>query len=355
MDTLIQTLSRRYWHLVAHRGELAMPGDYVRLDWPLGELVIYNDESQLVAFDNVCPHRGGLFFSEDSGNARAVCPYHGWSYRGGEVKPSRRDLFEGCDLTRARLNTYSLEAWGDFLFVAVDPAMSLADQLDELGPEIAAFSRNIEARRDFYAIDFQAPWRVAMENALESYHVNMVHPTSFARLSLTRERQVFAGLNSVSFAEVGSARMAQGLKRQRRSIEASEVFEGFFGYYLFPYAMISSTYGLTYAVQNFFPSRDAPNRTQFYTRLLSARAKPGAAGMSEAMIEANIAANRQIFDEDHAACRRVSSTFDLTDPRRIYAATEQRVRRLDECLRQIAPKETRAIPALVHAVGRGRP
>jgi phenylpropionate dioxygenase-like ring-hydroxylating dioxygenase large terminal subunit len=353
MDPQIRTLTRRYWHLLAHRGELGAPGDYVRLDWPLGELVIYNDEGRLVAFDNVCPHRGGLFFADNSGNARAVCPYHGWSYRGGEVRPSRRDLFEGCDMTRAQLNTYLLEAWGDFLFVGVEPAMSLADQLDDMGPEIADLSRNIDTRRDFYPVNFEAAWRVTVENALESYHVNTVHPKTLARLNITREHQVFAGLNSASFAEIGAPRMAQGLKRLQRAVEASHVFEGYFTYYLFPYAMISSTDGLTYALQNFFPCQDA-NRSRFYTRLLSARAKPGAEGVGEALIQANIAANRQIFEEDSAICRRVSPTFDMADPHRIYAATEQRVRRLDECLRDIDSPENRAISALGQAAGRRR-
>jgi len=132
------------------------------------------------------------------------------------------------------------------------------------------------------------------------------------------------------------------------------VFEGYFSYYLFPYAMISSTYGLTYAVQNFFPSRDAC-RTHFYTRLLTARAKPNSEGVGEMVIQSNIAANRQIFEEDHAICRRVSPTFDLADPRRIYGATEERVRRLDASLREIEANETPAIPALALAAGRGRP
>jgi phenylpropionate dioxygenase-like ring-hydroxylating dioxygenase large terminal subunit len=354
MDALTEIMTRRYWHLVGHRCELAASGDYVRLDWPLGELVLYNDGGRLVAFDNVCPHRGGRFFLEDVGNARAVCPYHGWSYRDGEVRPSRRDLFQGCDLTRARLNTYRLEAWGDFLFVALDPVMSLADQLDQLGPQIADISRDIDTRRDVYAIGFQAPWRVAVENALESYHVNTVHPTTLGRLNLTGEFEIFAGLNSAYFAHVGAARMAQGLKGLQRFFETAHAFEGYSSYYLFPYAMVSSTYGLTYALQNFFPGPQ-PDRSHFYTRLLAARAKPGAEGVGEALIQSNITANRQIFDEDHAICRRVSPAFDLADPGRIYGATEQRVRRLGACLSEIEPEQTRPIAALAQPADRTRP
>jgi hypothetical protein len=195
---------------------------------------------------------------------------------------------------------------------------------------------------------------VAVENALEYYHINMIHPTTLARMGLTAERETYAGLNSAYFAEVGAARIAQGLKRLQRSIEASHVFEGYFSYYLFPYAMISSTYGLTYAVQNFFPSRDA-NRTHFYTRLLTARTRPGSEGVGEMVIQSNIAANRQIFEEDNAVCRRVSPAFDLADPNRIYGATEQRLRRLDECLREIDSKENRVISTLAQAAGRRRP
>ena len=74
MAVQIETLIRDYWHLVAHRSELANPGDFVRLDWAAGELVLHNDEGEIVAFDNLCPHRGGRFFTEDRGSARTSPP-----------------------------------------------------------------------------------------------------------------------------------------------------------------------------------------------------------------------------------------------------------------------------------------
>ena len=119
MDALSDTLIRDYWHLVAHRSELARPGDYVRLDWPLGELALFNDEGAVIAFDNLCPHRGARYFVEDAGSGRIACPYHGWGFRDGELRIPLRQTFEAAEIAEARLNTYRTAWCGDFLFVGL--------------------------------------------------------------------------------------------------------------------------------------------------------------------------------------------------------------------------------------------
>ena len=43
MTAIDKTLIESFWHLAAHRTELDRPGDYLRLDWMAGELVLFND------------------------------------------------------------------------------------------------------------------------------------------------------------------------------------------------------------------------------------------------------------------------------------------------------------------------
>lgn len=129
MSPLDTTLLNGFWRLVAHRGELAEPGAFLRLDWALGDLVLHNDEGQIVAFDNVCPHRGGRFFVEDHGVGRAVCPYHGWSYRGGQVRVPLAKTFPPGALDKVALRRFQTAWCGDFLFVGIAPAQTLEDQL----------------------------------------------------------------------------------------------------------------------------------------------------------------------------------------------------------------------------------
>ena len=345
MPVATDTLIRDYWHLVAHRSELAAPGDFVRLSWAAGDLVLYNDEGEVIAFDNVCPHRGGRFFIEDRGNARAVCPYHGWSVRGGEVRVARREQFSTCDLKKAVLNRYATQWCGEFLFAGVDPVMSLPRQLDAFAAPLADISADILVPGDLYKIDFQADWRVAVENALEAYHVNSIHPETLAPMALCEDADSFAGLNSAFHARVGDKRTARGLKGLRRFFDLRADFEGYCTYYVFPFAMISSTYGYSYSLQSFLPAPE-PHRSWFTSRLFSTRTAAGAEGVSQTLLNATILANHQIFDEDHAICRRVSHSYDLDNPERIYASSEARVRALAKTLRRIV--EVQAASAVAH-------
>ena len=327
-------LIRDYWHLVAHRSELAEPGDFVRLDWAAGELVLHNDEGQIIAFDNVCPHRGGRYFVEDRGNARAICPYHGWAVRGGEVRVARREQFTACDLQKAVLNRFQTEWCGDFLFVGIAPVMSLADQLAAFCSPLSDISRDILGARDVYAIDFQANWRVGVENALEGYHVNSVHPQTLAPMALCDDADSYAGLNSAYHARIGHARTARGLEGLRRFFDLRAGFDGYCAYYLFPFAMVSSTFGYSYSMQTYFPAAEQ-HRSRFTTRLFAGRSALGAESVAETLLNAAAPFNRQVFDEDHEICRRVSHLYDLDSDARIYASSEARVRRLAETLRGI--------------------
>ena len=345
MAVSADALIRDYWHLVAHRSELAQPGDFVRLDWAAGELVLHNDEGGIIAFDNVCPHRGGRYFTVDRGNARAICPYHGWSVRGGEVRVARREQFTACDLEKAVLNRFRTEWCGDFLFVGIAPVMSLEDQLGAFAAPLADIAGDIVAPRDIYQIDFQANWRVGVENALEGYHVNSVHPQTLAPMALCEDADSYAGLNSAYHARIGHARTARGLQGLRRFFDLRAGFDGYSAYYLFPFAMVSSTFGYSYSMQTYFPAAE-PHRSRFCTRLFASRSAAGAEGVAETLLNAAAPFNRQVFDEDHEICRRVSHSYDMDGEGRIFGATEARVRYLSETLHGI--EQVQAASAASH-------
>lgn len=329
MDALTNTLIRDYWHLVAHRSELAQAGDYVRLDWPLGELVVFNDADTIIAFDNLCPHRGVRYFTDDAGNGRIACPYHGWSFRQGELRIPLRQTFDAAEIAGARLNTFQTAWCGDFLFAALAPVQSLEAQLGGTGPALTAVSRQITARRDFNAFAWQSNWRVAVENALETYHVGAIHPETLGRLGLAEPDAdtVFDGGSSTYTARIGDERTRSGLERMKRFFDTDHAFDGYWTVHVFPFAMLSSTYGYSYSMQTFFPAA-AAGQSWFTSRLLTARAKPGAEAALDGFFESTATMNRRVFDEDHAICARVSPLYDMAKPDRFFAPSELRVRRL---------------------------
>ena len=146
-DIPFQRLLEGFWHLVAHRSELPRAKDFLRLSWAAGELVVYNDQGEILAFDNVCPHRGGRFFVDQSGNAPASCPYHGWTYRNGSLRlpPDYQSIAGGG--APPHLNSFQTAWCGDFLFVSPRPQRRLEEQLGDLAPRLAANRRSGASRR----------------------------------------------------------------------------------------------------------------------------------------------------------------------------------------------------------------
>lgn len=294
-----------YWHLLGHRSELARPGSFVRLSWLNDDVVAYLDGESIVVFDNVCPHRGARLLDGEHGVAPLVCRYHGWAYRGGRVRVPpgsglSAEVCEGVDLSRLQ------SAWcGEWLFASVNPCMALPEQLAGVHDELAALSATIDRRLDFNAYPYECAWQVAVENALEPYHIAAVHPQSLGELKLATGENSLHPWSSVWRASIEDERSDRRLKRIRRLFAAEPPFEGYASYYLFPFSMISTTYGYSYSVQNFLPSA-VVGRTNFVSRLYVARASAAEfAATLTPFFESTAAFNRRVFEEDHAICQRV--------------------------------------------------
>lgn len=308
-------LFRQFWHLVGHRKELEKSGDFLKLNTSLGELVVFNDNGDYVAFDNKCPHRGALIYTNHFGNQANVCPYHGWSYSFGKLKIPNRQMFHDCQVDSAALNKYKLEWCGDFLFVGVDPIYPLEEQLKDVLRDIEDISLNIERRADFNFYEYECYWPLAIENALEPYHISMVHPNTLATLGLEDGINALFEHNSIWRANVSSDRARKGLEKVGQFFTIDYQYKGYMSIYMFPFSMLSSTYGYSYALQNFFPHQNKGNATFFHSRLLSAPAKSSSSGqVVNTFVNSSAKVNRQVFEEDHAICKLMPTESWNSDP-----------------------------------------
>ena len=86
INILSERLVNDFWHLVGHKSEVSNNQDFIKLKLHNREVVVSNDNRNLVAFDNICPHRGTRIFTETHGTESITCPYHGWTYRDGQLK-----------------------------------------------------------------------------------------------------------------------------------------------------------------------------------------------------------------------------------------------------------------------------
>jgi phenylpropionate dioxygenase-like ring-hydroxylating dioxygenase large terminal subunit len=168
-------LRDRYWHLLCHRSELPQPGDFMRLQWLGDDVVAANEGDDIVVFDNVCPHRGARFFTEENGNSPITCPYHGWTYQSGQMHILCSEKFKKQELGNVQLGKLQTAWCGDFLFVAPAPLKALDAQLGDLYEKLASISMDITARSDWNSYTYECDWKLAIENGLDSLHTPFVH------------------------------------------------------------------------------------------------------------------------------------------------------------------------------------
>lgn len=171
----------RSWQLVAHREQLANPGDHV-VD-QVGRvpvLLVRGADRQLRAFANVCRHRAGPLALCNGRGARALhCKYHGWTYAlDGRLRSApEMQQAEDFKIEQIRLPELQVGEWEGLVFVALD---SQTPPLDEFYAGIAERIAPIKlgelrfARRQGYLID--CDWKVYVDNFLEGYHLPHVHP-----------------------------------------------------------------------------------------------------------------------------------------------------------------------------------
>lgn len=323
--TLDQSLVRSHWHLVGHRCEMPAPGDFLRFETAAGDIVVFHDGAGLVAFDNRCPHRGALMYQDTHGNQPATCRYHGWTHSAGRLIVPQPERFAGCDIGSARLRQFATAWCGDFLFVGIEPLHTLDEQLQGTAEVLENISFNVARRRDFNHYRYECHWPLAVENALEPYHIGLVHPQTLATLALEDGQNVFHGVNSVWYAPVGNARMRKQLGMLKRFFMMDFGYEGYMSVYLFPFTMLSSTYGFSYSLQHFMPAVDG-STTAFSSRLLTAHVvDEQAEAVLRPFFESTAQVNRRVFDEDHQVCRRMPPDAWSPEPLRFSADNEAKI------------------------------
>ncbi|MBW3541525.1 MAG: aromatic ring-hydroxylating dioxygenase subunit alpha [Planctomycetes bacterium] len=188
-DSLAREMQRLFlpsWQIVGTTTDLAHDGDFLTCELFGRPLIVWNSGGEYHTFLNVCPHRFARLTDKPCGHTggRLVCQYHGWEFDCGGDTKKIPDAQSFKPMTRGALGLekYRTETVGQLIFVNLsEHAPSLAEAL---GPAYEAAQELCSAeQRHFFTMDLPvaANWKTKIENALESYHVDLVHPTTFGR------------------------------------------------------------------------------------------------------------------------------------------------------------------------------
>lgn len=330
--TFDASLVEEYWHLLCHRSEVERSGSYNRFETVIGDLVVFNDGAKVVAFDNLCPHRGARIYTEPTGRRPATCGYHGWTYRSGRMFVASSQRFAHCNPDDLVPRLYQVEWFEDFLFVAIRPRMPLLNQISGLEDRLRTISANIAKRRDHSHYTYECYWPIAVENALEPYHIDMIHPQTLGQLRLKDGENHYFGQNSVWAAPLGNESTDKKLRALGKMFEISSSYPGYEFIYMFPFTMISSTYGYSYSIQNFFPAKSAT--TSFYSRLYTSKAKSEKAELIlESFFASTVDINRKVFEEDHDVCKLLPAESWSMQPLSFAADSEAKIEHFRQACR----------------------
>ena len=192
----------RIWHgdwvFAATEDALATPGDQVPVwigDQPV--LLVRNQAGQLAALSNLCAHRGTLLVEEPANAKRIQCPYHAWTYDAdGRLLGTPYAPDEAVDRSAHRLPAYRVESWHGLVFVSLNPDVEpVATRVAAIEPLVSARGiGELNHHSDLQATETWAcNWKVAILNAMESYHLFKVHPKTLEPYTPTKGAYYVAG------------------------------------------------------------------------------------------------------------------------------------------------------------------
>lgn len=201
---------RKEWVIIGHKSELAKHGDVVPFDVAGQPMFAANNKGKLVAYHNVCRHRGAkLVDKKEKGRAVVTCPYHRWGYAldgrlvgtpcwdddiladdqkiDRQLPASLRAKFDpvAAKFDRKDYGLYpvELEVWGNMLFARLgekgqEPTgVSLDDHLGDLKQQLRNYPLDETiVVREMTLEHIDANWKVLCENFSEYYHLPAVHP-----------------------------------------------------------------------------------------------------------------------------------------------------------------------------------
>jgi len=173
------------WMMVGALAEAPNDGDFFTRELLGTPIIVRNFKGEIHTFLNVCPHRHCLLTHAESGHSEEfTCQYHGWEFmktgKTGRIPDAQsfKPLTGGPECLRK----FRTEVRGPLIFVSLnDEPPDLADQLHALTSVCDEFPASRWRQADRWSYEFNANWKVVVENTIESYHVATVHPKTLVQ------------------------------------------------------------------------------------------------------------------------------------------------------------------------------
>lgn len=176
-----QNLWSRVWQVACRVEEVPNPGDFVVYDVADDTIIVTRNKSgAIVAYHNVCPHRGRRLAVGCGHTNQFRCNYHGWTFNldGKNVAVQDRDDWKGgLDDQEIDLQHVKVDTWGGFVWINMDPKCeTLKEYLEKIPEYLDPYEYENMRFRWYVTAHINCNWKVALEAFMEGYHVAATHP-----------------------------------------------------------------------------------------------------------------------------------------------------------------------------------
>lgn len=189
------TVFDRYWQYLGAASQVSRPSSYIAASIAgRGVFVVRGQDGELRGFLNACRHRGAPLLDIGSGRCprQIRCPYHLWSYddRGALVEAP---WFDNADSDTTNLSEYglwpiSVDVWRGLLFVAINPELTLLEQLGHTVTELADVPIDQYQAGGMEQLRFDANWKMYTDNFVEGYHIPGIHAKFYSMIDFEQFR-----------------------------------------------------------------------------------------------------------------------------------------------------------------------
>ena len=209
-----QDLFPSVWNFACTTDALSAPGCYVSLEighYPI--VLVHQEDGSIRGFHNLCRHRGARIL-DGSGTCKSlVCPYHRWQYDlDGTLKnvPQQEDQIPLIDKTDWGLKSVAVATWMGMVFVNPDgTAEPLESWLDQVPDHLSEFKVDELTELAHEEYEFNANWKIYVENHIDWYHLWYVHFRTLRNLDHHSGEIDLLGPHFVSFEPAKSPEVDQ--------------------------------------------------------------------------------------------------------------------------------------------------
>lgn len=308
--------------------ELKTPKTWLRKKIGRKEILITQDNGELFAIENVCPHKNIKFFDEDSGERPLTCRYHAWSFNPDGTNKripheERNYKFGPMQKDMTCMTKYEIKTLGIFMFVKLSKNnLTIEKQFDpSVIKSLTLISRLIYPEFKTYFGEMRKfNWKMNFENLKDSLHPAVLHSTTLAREMDFSAQQIdnpplYKLLKKISlsnasyFAKDGDTK--EGKVGHLDNLLRPALGRGYYNWVLFPnFHMATPDGGRSYSIEVHNPI--SPGETEINHYVIVNKPYSDDALMNE-ILEHRLRGLRPVYEEDYGACEKIQEALEFTN------------------------------------------